>query len=225
MNKQKSSGSAKTSNELPRRLRTRLHYSLACACLVPLSACTFLGIVVTSNPDKKLQDAQELQNYGRPHMAEYQIMKAMDIYQRDNDVRGLGNAYRMYAELIESPRYGFVNKSITVDNRFAKAKEFSEKALENYKIVVKMYGEGRYDVLTNIYHSLAVANLALDQRNEACTDFDLALEAYNQNMKQNPSAKPNYPHAYSSLPDALADMKRRAGCPHQGETISGLAPN
>jgi tetratricopeptide (TPR) repeat protein len=211
---------------------TRLtRFSLVSTCLVPLSACTFLGIVVTSNPDKRLEAAQDLLIYSRVNQAEYEIYEAMITYQRENDVRGLGNAYLLYAELLVSPRVAYLShhfhdKSVTFDNRLAKAKEFTEKALENHQIVAKTHpAKFRYDLLTNVYYNLAVAYLALDQRNEACTDYDYALEAYYQNIKQDPSAKPDFPHEYKGLPDALADMKRRAGCPSQAETTSGLTPN
>jgi tetratricopeptide (TPR) repeat protein len=162
--------------------------------------------------------------YNRPVHAEILIDDAIGIYQREGDPHGLGNAYREYAEFLESPvvasraeyyrQKGFIDKSVTFDNRFTKAKEYYGMALESYHAAVRALTEkDQYDVLTNTFYNMALAHIALDQRNEACADYDHALGAYTENMRRKPSANPAYPHGYNSLPDALADAKRRAACP------------
>jgi tetratricopeptide (TPR) repeat protein len=202
-------------------MKNLTHCILVSACLVLMSACLGLGISVSQDPVKKLDDARNLfVVYYRPHQAEYLIFEAMDVFQRENDAHGLGLAYREYGEFLESQvvantRYSsFRDKSITFDNRFIKAKEYYGKALENFNIAVKeLAAKDQYDLLTNTYYNMAVSHVALDQRNAACTDYDQALDAYNENISRHPSGNPAYPHGYSSLPDALADAKRRLGCP------------
>jgi tetratricopeptide (TPR) repeat protein len=204
--------------------------SLAATCLVLFNACTLLGMSMSSNPETKLKDAQEMYlYYNRPVRAESLIDEAIVIYKKENDAHGLGKAYREYAQFLESSvvanragyfrEHGFIDKSVTFDNRFAKAKEYYGKSLESHQVAAKeLATKKQYDLLTNTFYNMAVVHLALDQRNEACADYDHALEAYKQNMKQDPFAKPSYSHGYASLPDALEDAKRRAGCP-------GPAPN
>jgi tetratricopeptide (TPR) repeat protein len=189
-----------------------------------LTACAGVGIVATADPLTKLNDAAVL--FGqkdRPLPAERLILEAITIYQHNNDPHGLGNAYREYADLLTSPavarreshyrRDGFIDKSITFDNRLAKANEFYGKALEFYnQAAPQLRNAGHYDALTNVYVNMAWVHLALGQKEQACTDFDHTLEAYTQNMEHTPSAKPNFPARFSSLPEALAYERRRAGC-------------
>jgi tetratricopeptide (TPR) repeat protein len=190
-----------------------------------LCACAGVGIVATNDPLTKLNDAAVL--FGqkdRPLPAERLIIEAINIYQHNGDSHGLGNAYREYAELLTSPavardeavyrRDGFADKSITFDNRLTKANDFYRKALEYYdQAAPQLRSAGRYDALTNVYYNMARVNLALGRKDKACTDFDLTLDAYKQNIQQLPSAKPNFSRGFSSLPEALDYERRRAGCP------------
>src|SRR5208283_3828302 len=131
---------------------------------VLLSGCAGVGIVATSDPLIKLNDAEVLfVRRDRPLPAERLIQEATAIYRERDDPHGLGNSYREYGDLLESPavaryegiyrRDGFIDKSITFDSRLAKATEFYTKALEYYQIAEKQeLAAGKYDALTNVYY-------------------------------------------------------------------------
>lgn len=192
------------------------------ACL--LVACAGVGIVATNDPQTKLNDAAVL--FGqkdRPLPAERLVLEAMTIFRNNDDSHGLGNAYREYADFLTSPAVvrweshyksaGFIDRSITFDNRLSKANEFYRTALDyEQRAVPQLQNAERYDALTNVYYNIAWVHLALGQKDQACTDFDHVLDAYNKNMQQNPSAKPHYSPGFSSLPEALAYQRQRAGC-------------
>src|SRR5262249_9377331 len=137
------------------------------------SACTAVGVVSSSDPLTKLNDAQVLfSQKNRPVPAERLIQEALDIYQREGDAHGLGIAYREYGDLLESaavkdwePQYqrsGFLDKSITFNNRLSKASEFYRTALEHLEQAAQQsQSAGRYDELTNVFYNMAWTHLAL----------------------------------------------------------------
>jgi tetratricopeptide (TPR) repeat protein len=190
-----------------------------------LSGCAGVGIVSTSDPLGKLNDAEVLfQRKNRPLPAEELIQEALVIYQERDDPHGLGNAHREYGDLLKSsavvnwePAYrksgGFLDKSITFDNRLTKASEQYSIALENYRRAEQQeLAANQYDALTNVYYNMAWSNLALGARDEACTDFDKSLQAYDENMRRNPTAHPHRARDSRPIPDTLALAKQQAGC-------------
>jgi tetratricopeptide (TPR) repeat protein len=188
-----------------------------------LSACAGIGIVSTSDPLIKLNDAEVLfMKEDRPLPAERLIQEAIAIYQERDDPHGLGTAYRAYGDLLRSPavakfervyrRDGFLNKSVTFDNRLAKATEYYTKALEYYRRAEQQeLATGKYDALTNVYYNMAWSNLALGARDEACVDFDRTLQAYNNNMQHNPTAHPQN-SLLGTIPETITAVKKQADC-------------
>ncbi len=88
-----------------------------------LSACTGIGIVASSDPLVKLNDAEHLfMRENRPLPAERLIQEAMAIYQKRDDAHGLGNSNREYGDFLQSQavinwevayrRNGFLDRSI-----------------------------------------------------------------------------------------------------------------
>jgi tetratricopeptide (TPR) repeat protein len=189
-----------------------------------LNGCAGVGIVATSDPLGKLNDAEELfMRQDRPLPAERLIREAIAIYQERNDPHGLGNAHREYGDLLRSPaiakwekvyrRDGFQDKSITFDNRFAKASGFYRQALAYYQRAEQQHREaGRYDALTNVYFNMAWSNYMLDERDKACGYYDQSLAAHNEYIRRNPSAKPYVPPGAGSMTDIVLSDKGRVGC-------------
>ena len=198
---------------------------VSAVCLV-LAGCAGVGIVATADPLTKLNDAAVLfTQKNRPVPAEKLINEAIDIYQREGDAHGLGNAYREYGDFLTSPavvswesqyrRDGFLDKSIDYDNRLAKAKEFYRSALENYeRAAVARRKAEQYDALTNVYFNMALVRLKLGEATQACEDYDHTVQAYSENMRRNPAARPIHLAGFRDLPEAVADAKQRAACPH-----------
>ena len=191
--------------------------------LALLAGCAGFGIVATSDPLTKLNDAESLfLRQDRPLPAERLIREAMAIYQERDDPTGLGHAHREYADLLRSRSVsgkwekvyrenGFQDKSVTFDNRIAKSSEYYSKAIEYYERAEKQHrGADRFDVLTNVYFNMAWSYLMLDNRARACSYYDRTLEAYAENIKRNPGAKPV--SATGTIPDVVASAKKRAQC-------------
>jgi tetratricopeptide (TPR) repeat protein len=190
-----------------------------------MGSCAGVGIVATSDPLTKLNDAQVLfMQKNRPVPADKLINEAIATYQSKDDAHGLGNAYREYADFLRSsavvrwePQYrrdGFFDRSVTFDNRLEKVREFYRTALESYtRAVPQLIEAGRYDALTNVYFNMAWVHLALEEKQLACEDFDRTLDAYLLNMQHNPTAKPIFTSGFNSLPESLQSARQRAGCP------------
>ncbi len=203
----------------------RLLQSFAALCVLALlSSCAGFGIVATSDPLAKLNDAEDLfMRQARPLPAERLIREAIAIYQERDDPHGLANAHREYGDLLRSPailkwetvyrRDGFQDKSITFDNRFEKASEFYRKALTYYGRAEQQQRQTEtYDALTNVYFNMAWSHYRLDERDKACGYYDRAVEAYDENIRRNPSAKPYVPPGTGSFSEFIGAAKRRAGC-------------
>jgi hypothetical protein len=60
---------------------------------------------------------------------------------------------------------------------------------------------------------MALSHRELGETAQACEDFDRSLQAYQENMRRNPNAKPSIPARFNNLPEALAAVKQQSGCP------------
>ena len=190
-----------------------------------MSACTAIGVVSSSDPLTKLNDAQVLYlRKNRPVPAERLIQEALAIYQREGDEHGLGIAYREYGDFLKSaaveqwrPMYerggGFLDRSITFDSRVSKAREFYSMALEHLQQAVSQSeSAGRYDELTNVYYNMVWSHLALGEQAKACEDFNHVFAAYSENIRRHSDAKPVTSRGFDTLPEELAYRKRQVGC-------------
>jgi tetratricopeptide (TPR) repeat protein len=189
--------------------------------VVSLTAgCAGVGVVSTSDPLVKLNQAEDLfLTQGRPLIAERLIQEARATYQERGDSQGLGHADREYADLLISPtvsgkwaKYyrenGFLDKTVTYDNRTAKASEYYGKAVEHYaRAVDQLRSADNYGSLTNVYFNMGYSYYRLDDLAKACRFYDEALGAYNENMRRNPDAK-----LQGSITNAVADRKKWAKC-------------
>jgi tetratricopeptide (TPR) repeat protein len=191
--------------------------------LLLLNGCAAFGVVASSDPLTKLGQAENLfMKQDRPLPAEKLIREAIETYQERDDPHGLGTAHVYYGDLLTSRavanweiiyrRDGFQDKSVTFDNRLAKASEHYSQALDYFERAAQQHRDaGRYDALTNVYFSMGWSNYMLNQREKACGFYEQTLEAYAENIRRNPTAKPYSPSG--SVPDFVAREKRRAGCP------------
>ncbi len=188
-----------------------------------LVSCAGVGVIASSDPLTKLNDAEDLfMRQDRPLIAERLIREAIVIYQEQDDPHGLGNAHREYADLLLSPSVtgkwqkfyrenGFQDKSVTFENRKEKASEYYSKALEYYaRAESKLREANQFDSLTNVYFNMGWSAYRLDDRTKSCAFYDKALEAYNENIKRHPEAKPYSPTG--SVPELLESHKKRVGC-------------
>lgn len=188
--------------------------------LLALFGCAGVGIIQSSDPDRKLNDAADLwQRQDRPFPAERLIREAIVIYKERNDFHGLGNAHREYGDMLRSNavvrhwgNYQDINNNeIAFENRTAKAAEYYLTAMEYYpKAEQQRLDAKQYDKLTNVYYNMAWTSYKLNQDAKACHYFGKVLDAYFENMRQHPDAKPIAQGG--TIPELVASDKKRTGC-------------
>jgi tetratricopeptide (TPR) repeat protein len=191
--------------------------------LLLLAGCAGVGIVSTSDPLTKLNDAEDLfMRQDRPYPAERLIREAISIYKEQNDSHGLGNAHREYGDLLRSNTvvrhldrggnfYGVNGDKVTTDNRIQKSSEYYSKALDYYVIAEKQRRDDkRFDALTNVYYNMAWTFYKLNEKERSCHFFDQTLVAYDENIRQNPTAKPIA--RGGTVPEMVSSDKKVVGC-------------
>ena len=197
--------------------------SLTLIALLMFAGCAGIGVVETNDPLRKLNDAEDLfMRQDRPLIAERLIREATAIYQERNDAHGLANAHREYADLLKSltgskwEKYyrenGFQDKTVTFDNRTEKASEYYRKALDFYKQAEQQHlNAARYDALTNVYLNMAWSYRMVGEHEQSCIYYDKTVDAYNENIKRNPGARP-YAAKRASVLDLVTEEKKQAEC-------------
>ena len=155
--------------------------------------------------------------------AERLIDEAIAIYRERDDTHGLGYAYGLYGELLQSNaidrgavsfmRNGFRDKSITLSNRFDKSAEYTRMAVAQYELAIVRHRQAeKYDALTNAHLHLAWLHQRLMQKYAACANFQKALDAYGLNVQRNPQAKPHRPRDGQSIPSYIRGQMGKAQC-------------
>jgi hypothetical protein len=197
--------------------------SLLAVVLCALYGCAAVGVTSSEDPGKKLTDAGHLLDQGRALPAERLIHEAIAIYRGRDDPHGLGYAYGLYAELLQSNavnkaelsymRHGFRDASITLSNRFEKSAEYIRRAIVQYEQALEQHRRAdKYDALTNAHLHLAWLHQRLSEKAAACKNFQKTLEAYAMNQLRNPQAKPHQPRSGQSIADYVGDQMRKAQC-------------
>lgn len=144
---------------------SRIQRILLSGIIVLLAACAGVGVIESSDPYVKLDQAEYLfSRAGRPIPAEKLIFEAMAIFRDRNDYRGLGHAYREYAGLLQTlgivphslVQNEFMDPSITQENRLAKAYEYYVRALDSYTLALPQVIEPKdFGKRTDIYLNMA----------------------------------------------------------------------
>lgn len=195
----------------------------ALGAFVLLGGCASVSTNPGVDPLTKLNDAERLfRQQDQPVQAEKLIREAMHIYAARGDARGLGNAYREYADLLRSSavsrdwaayyrKHGFQDRTVTYQNRLAKSSEYYAKALRYYsRAEAQLRKTKQFGPLTNVYFNMAMSYHQVGKKNKACEYFDRTLDAYEENMRRNPNARPYSPTG--SVPGLVDSLKKRAGC-------------
>jgi tetratricopeptide (TPR) repeat protein len=181
------------------------------------SGCAAMGVLETSDPDKKLGNAYMLfDEQQRPLPAERLIRESIEIYREKNDDLGLAQAYRAYGFFFRSAaiekwsnfyqKNGFMEKSATYVNRHDKSIEYFEKSASIFE------KHKKYDALTNVYLNMGFTYEFAHQKEKACGEYKKSIASNQRHMKDNPGAKLNLPNGYSSYDEYVAVHIKRLGC-------------
>lgn len=193
-----------------------MRYIILILTLISLAGCAAALVPYTGDPKQKIADAYWLfDEQLRALPAEKLIHEAIAIYQKNNNKVGLAEGYKAYAIFLRSDavstyrdRYednGFIDESVTFQNRFSKSMEYLRKSESIYQIL------GEYDDLTNTYLHMAFTSMAADDKINACKYYDKSVEANITFMSQNPDAQISLA-GYKSYKDYIKPLKDEAGC-------------
>ena len=205
------------------RMSKRLGMVLLAAILASLLGCAAVGVTSSDDASKKLVDAGHLIDQGRPLPAERLIYEAIEIYRERDDPHGLGYAFGLYAELLQSNtvkkaeisymRDGFRDKTVTLSNRFEKSTEYTRAAILEYERAIERHRRvDKFDSLTNAHLHLAWLHQRLLDKMAACENFQKTLDAYARNIERDPQAKPQQPKGGQSIGDYVSEQMRKAQC-------------
>lgn len=197
-------------------MNKKVYRSLLFVICIILFGCAAVGVPMTSDPAKKLRYAQSLfEEHNRPLPAESSIMEAMDIYRARKDEAGLANAYRIYALFLSSDavanwgyqKNGFMDKTISFDNRFNKALEFF-----NHALLLCEKNSMRAEA-ANIYFNIGKLYFnAFDNKNLACKNFEMALQSNRKFREVDPETNVTLPSGFTSFEEFIKQAKSEAKC-------------
>jgi len=180
--------------------------------------------VQTSDPTQKLRDAEVLYaQKDRPLIAERLIREALSISEQQHDEFGVANAYRTYGFFFRSSsvsgswaeyyrKHGFLEPSVTWGTRLDASIRFFRQAAEIYDRL------SRYDASTNVYLNMGHTYALMQDREHACAAFSRALDTYHENMRINPTARPQTPPGFSSFEEFVDKVRADEGCPKAADS-------
>ncbi|OGX32252.1 MAG: hypothetical protein A2787_04760 [Omnitrophica WOR_2 bacterium RIFCSPHIGHO2_01_FULL_48_9] len=193
-------------------------FIIAIFLIIPVTFFGCAGIETPAlTPQQNVQHAAALLKDGQPLPAERLLAITMNQSQEKNDEAGLALAYETYAEFLQSPmvaqweRYyrnnGFVDSSVTFDNRNEKSRDYWHRAVELY-VKNAAYGQAA-DVYLNLA-TLEVFNFK--NRRRACENFTLSLENNKKFTESHPGEAVIPPPGYATLEDYIAASRKQLLC-------------
>lgn len=146
-------------------------FVFAIVLLSSLSGCAGVGYFATSDPNKKLVQANQMMNEGRCGLSELTIDDAMKIFREVKNQQGIADAYLMYGLLYKNGAcvYG---PSTANDGTYQKSIDNLEQARILYESIGNQLG------VVNSLSSMAEANYMAGARDKACATWVVALDEY-----------------------------------------------
>lgn len=147
------------------------YFVFATVLLSVLSGCAGVGYLATSDPNKKLAQADQMMSQGRCGLAELTIGDAMKTFLEEKNQKGIADAHLMYGLLY---KYGdcHYGPPIAHDDTYQKAIDNFEQARNIYESIGDRLG------VVNSLSSMAEANYMAGARDKACTTWAAALDDY-----------------------------------------------
>jgi hypothetical protein len=193
-----------------------LRHIIIVLTLISLAGCAAALVPSTNDPKQKIADAYWLfDEQLRALPAEKLIHEAIAIYQQNNNEFGLAEGYTAYAIFLRSDAVsnyqdnyknnGFIDTSVTYENRFSKSIEYLLKSEGIYQEL------GEYDDLTNTYLHLAYTSMAANDKISACKYYEKSIDANVIFTNKNPDVQISLA-GYKSYKDYIKPRKDEAGC-------------
>lgn len=185
---------------------------------IMVTGCSAVGVPATFNPEKKLKYAEMLFNdNGRPLPAEPLIFEAIGIYKKGNDEVGLANAYQTYAYFLQSSilrnyekdyrKHGFMDQTVTFDNRYEKALEYWIKSFKLFERNV------RYAESSNTYYNIGrLQFMIFNNKEAACKNYSKSIASHNRYIKKYPDATVELDPRFDSFEGYINALRNEVGC-------------
>lgn len=146
------------------------------------SGCTGVGLVATSDPGKKLQQAYALIAQDRAVLAEDVIRQAMSIYKERNDKLGMAEAYHAYGNLYMSKSYH--DKNAETFKKLGTYDGTYQNSINNFKQAIKLFESSKSEVGV-VKSMVGIGNAYIEKKepSKACKYYVQALSRYNTDKK------------------------------------------
>lgn len=151
--------------------------------LSAIIGCTGVGFVATSDPNKKLAQANALMDQDRALLAEDVIKQALEIFQKDGDELGMADAYHTYGNLYKHTSY-----HVTWAAKFKELGTYDGtymKSISNYEKAIKLFEKNNEE--TGVVKCLVGIGNAYAGRGEnekECKYYKEALSRYQSAKKE-----------------------------------------
>ena len=165
--------------------------------------------------EEKLKVAEVMyEERDRPLRAQVLLDEARRIYEKDGDIVGIANVNRAYAYFLRSKaverwsKMEFDDKTVNHSNRFQKAIEYLEKALEVYE------EKGLYAYASNVHFNMAVIySDKLNNNGMACRHLEDSLRNHIKYNESNLNdGKVELLRGYDSFQEIIDKAKIEANC-------------
>lgn len=194
----------------------RLYFVMILFCLSLFYGCSAMFVPMTRDPEQKVSQASHLIQVGRPLPAERLIREAIDIYKKNEDEKGLSQAYLAYGHFFSSKavtecsrhyiRNGFDEDTASYEDRFNVSSLFLAKA----ELIAIKYNDVK--VLAGIHQVKARNFKATGKINQACEEYALSLENYRKFLSEN-HADISWSHKkYRSYDEYILAEMKSLGC-------------
>lgn len=166
--------------------------------LFMLVGCAAVGLITTTDPAQKLNDANELASHGRFPMAQKIAKEAMAIYEEKNDQAGMARTHSVLGDLNRDGNGpGFPNYPLSVEH-------FSEAA-KIYNSVGKLKWQA-----FNLYAVAGVQNIQ-KRKKESCQTLLKSKQIYTDAPEANKLTE-NFEKAGIFSLKAFPGIEKAFGC-------------
>ena len=156
--------------------------------LVLVSGCAGVGLVATSDPDEKIQQAYVLMAQDRAILAKDLIGQALKTYEETGNKLGMAEAYHAYGNLYisNSNDSGYVEAI----NSFKKSQSIFNEAGSEIGVIKSMVGIANSSRLRNenskacAYYKSALSRYELGKENGEITSEPVIMDKRFKNMGQ-----------------------------------------
>ena len=170
-----------------------------------LLGCSAAGVVYTSDPYKKLNNAYALMNQGRPIPAERSAKEALASYAESNNKAGVAESHIFFGQLYKHKSYELFDTSarqINEESSRDKSIYHSQKAVDIYTDL------GNYTQAAKAKFALANGYVKKDKAT-ACRLYDESVMDFTKGKRLNTTEGFKFNPKFKSFESMVASFKQK----------------